>query len=68
MLLDVLGDHSDSFSVQLFQGGFFISNGTNHDCVDTKTVWYDFCEMDKWSPLVVENIVEDLLVRDGWQS
>ena len=60
MLLDVLGDHSDSFSVQLFQGGFFISNGTNHDCVDAKTVWYDFCEMDKWSPLVVENIVVDL--------
>jgi len=28
--------------------------------VDAKTVWYDFCKMDKWSSLVVEDIVEDL--------
>ena len=60
MLLYVLGDHSDSFSVQLFHGGVFISSGTNQDYVDAKTVWYDFCEMDKWSPLVIEDIVEDL--------
>ena len=60
MLLDVLGDHSDSFSVQLFHGGVFISSGTNQDYVDAKTVWYDFCKMDKWSSLVVEDIVEDL--------
>ena len=60
MLLYVLGDHSDSFSVQLFHGGVFISSGTNQDYVDAKTVWYDLCEMDKWSPLVVEDIVEDL--------
>ncbi|OEL23360.1 hypothetical protein BAE44_0015621 [Dichanthelium oligosanthes] len=47
-------------TVQLFHGGVFISSGTNRDYVDAKTVWYDFCEMDKWSPLVVEDIVEDL--------
>ena len=28
--------------------------------MDAKIVWYDFCEMDKWSPLVIEDIVEDL--------
>uniref|UniRef100_K3YMU3 PB1-like domain-containing protein n=1 Tax=Setaria italica TaxID=4555 RepID=K3YMU3_SETIT len=47
-------------TVQLFHGGVFISSGSNWEYVDAKTVWYDFCEMDKWSPLVVEDIIEDL--------
>ncbi|KAK3142612.1 hypothetical protein QOZ80_4BG0348920 [Eleusine coracana subsp. coracana] len=55
-----LGDDSDSFSVQLFHGGGFSGNGNNRVYVDGEGVWYDFCEMDKWSPLIVEDIVEDL--------
>jgi hypothetical protein len=46
--------------VQLFHGGVFIGDGIDRIYVDAKTVWYDFCEMDKWSPLVMEDIVEDL--------
>ncbi|CAO2149445.1 unnamed protein product [Urochloa humidicola] len=56
----VYGAGSDEFTVELHHGGFFVGQGSNRAYVDEKISWFDHCEKDSWSPLWIDDFVEQL--------
>ena len=51
---------TDAFSVEINHGGFFVGNGNNMSYVNGSVIWYDFLDIQTWSPAMVENVVEDI--------
>jgi hypothetical protein len=51
---------SDSFTVEIIHGGFFVGYGSNRAYVDGRKVCYDDCDADTWSPLWIEEIIENI--------
>ncbi|CAN6164305.1 unnamed protein product [Urochloa humidicola] len=51
---------SEEFSVEVHHGGFFIGHGHLRSYVDGKVSWFDHVETDTWSPLWLDQFVEDL--------
>ena len=50
----------NNFSVQINHGGFFVGQGRNRSYVDGRAIWYDQVERVTWSPIMIENLVEEL--------
>ena len=54
---------SRKFSVKFNHGGYFLGQGTNRSYVNGHQLWYDEVDADTWSPIMVENLVEEI----GWE-
>ena len=54
------GRRSSNFLVQINHGGFFVGEGRNRSYVDGRAIWYDQVERVTWSPIMIENLVEEL--------
>ena len=46
--------------MQINHGGFFVGQGSNRSYVDGRACWYDHVERVTWSPIMIENLVEEL--------
>lgn len=55
-----VGADSDQFMVEVHHGGIFVGQGSNRAYIDETVDWFDFCEVDTWSPLWFEDFVEQL--------
>lgn len=55
-----VGTNSDQFIIEVHHGGFFVGQGLNRAYVDEKVNWFDYCEVDSWSPLWIDDFVEQL--------
>ena len=53
-------DGSECFTLEVIHGGFFIGCGSNRAYVNGNKVCFDECDMDTWSALWLEDIIEDL--------
>uniref|UniRef100_A0ACD5VGW4 Uncharacterized protein n=1 Tax=Avena sativa TaxID=4498 RepID=A0ACD5VGW4_AVESA len=51
---------SGYFSVEIHHGGYFLGQGNNRSYVGGASVWYDHLDSDEWTPVFLENLVEDL--------
>lgn len=56
----LLGDGSDEFTVKVHHGGFFVGHGNLRSYLNGKVSWFDNVEIDTWSPLWLDQFVEDL--------
>ncbi|EEC74905.1 hypothetical protein OsI_10840 [Oryza sativa Indica Group] len=56
----VYGDGSDEFTVKVHHGGFFVGHGNLRSYLNGKVSWFDNVEIDTWSPLWLDQFVEDL--------
>ncbi|CAN6332771.1 unnamed protein product [Urochloa humidicola] len=56
----VYGADTDNFTVEVHHGGFFVGHAGNRAYIDGKVNWFDFCEVDTWSPLWFDDFVEQL--------
>jgi hypothetical protein len=54
------GSRSAFFTVAIHHGGYFLGSGRNKSYVNGGVVWYDEVDSLTWSPLMVENLVEDM--------
>ena len=54
------GPRNQFFSVEIHHGGYFIGSGTNRSYVDGSAIWFDQVDTVTWSPLMVENLVEEI--------
>ena len=54
---------SRKFSVKFNHGGYFLGQGSNRSYVNGHELWYDEVDADTWSPIMVENLVEEI----GWE-
>jgi hypothetical protein len=54
------GDRNSYFSVEINHGGYFLGTGSNRSYVNGVVIWYDNVDSLTWSPLMVENIVEEI--------
>ena len=54
------GPRSKYFSLEINHGGYFMGSGHNRSYVDGAVIWYDQVDSVTWSPLMVENIVEEI--------
>ena len=57
------GPREGKFSVQFNHGGYFVGQGINRSYVGGHVVWYDQVDKLTWSPIMVENLVEEI----GWE-
>ena len=55
---------SDSFTVEVIHGGFFVGHGSNRAYVNGTKLCYDDCNADTWSALWFDDIIEDI----GYES
>jgi len=55
-----LDDGKEEFSVEVHHGGFFVGHGYLRSYVSGKVSWFDHVETDTWSPLWLDQFVEDL--------
>lgn len=55
-----VGDVEDQFSIEVHHGGFFVGSGHLRTYVDGRIDWFDHCEVDTWSPLWLDDFVEQL--------
>ena len=46
--------------MQINHGGFFVGQGSNRSYVDGRAIWYDHVERVTWSPIMIENLVEEI--------
>jgi hypothetical protein len=51
---------SDSFTVEVIHSGFFAGYGCNRAYVDGHKICYDDYDLDSWSTMVIEDIIEDI--------
>jgi hypothetical protein len=51
---------SECFTLEVIHGGVFVGSGCNRAYINGKKVCYDNCDMDTWSALWLEDIIEDL--------
>ena len=56
----VSGRRSSFFSMQINHGGFFVGEGRNSSYVDGRAIWYDQVERVTLSPIMIENLVEEI--------
>jgi len=56
----VYDDGKEEFSVEVHHGGFFVGHGYLRSYVSGKVSWFDHVETDTWSPLWLDQFVEDL--------
>jgi hypothetical protein len=54
------GRCSSYFTIEINHGGFFVGNGCNRSYVDGHIIYYDQIDTLMWSPLLLENIVEEI--------
>ncbi|KAM0925789.1 hypothetical protein ACQ4PT_003952 [Festuca glaucescens] len=54
------GDRSSYFSIGINHGGYFLGTGTNRSYVNGAVIWYDNVDSLTWSPLMLENIIEEI--------
>jgi hypothetical protein len=40
----------------------FVGQGINQSYIDEQVAWFDHCEKDSWSPLWIDDFVEQLHV------
>lgn len=55
-----VGSDREEFSVEVHHGGFFLGFGHLRSYVDEKIDWFDRVEKDTWSPLWLEDFVQQL--------
>jgi prepilin-type processing-associated H-X9-DG protein len=48
------------FSVEINHGGYFVGSGSNIAYVDGLVICYDHVDTVTWSPLMVENLIEEI--------
>ena len=46
--------------MEINHGGYFVGIGTNRSYVNGDVIWCDHVDSVTWSPLMDENIVEDI--------
>jgi hypothetical protein len=57
---------SDEFSVEVHHGGFFVGHGHLRTYVNGKVSWFDHVQIENFSPLWLDQFVEDLgYLRSG---
>jgi hypothetical protein len=56
----VTGHCSSYFTVEIIHGGCFVGTGSRRSYVSGHSVWYDNVDSVTWSPLMIENLVEDM--------
>jgi hypothetical protein len=56
----LVGPQSKLFYVEINHGGYFLGSGSNRAYVDGSVIWYDHMDIVTWSPLMVENLVEEI--------
>ncbi|CAN6355396.1 unnamed protein product [Urochloa humidicola] len=61
----VYGTGSDEFTLEVHHGGFFVGHGSTRSYVDGKVACFDHCESDTWSPLWLDDFVEQLGYEKG---
>ena len=44
----------------MHHGGFFVGTGSDQSYINGAVIWYDQVDSVTWSPLVLENIVEEI--------
>jgi hypothetical protein len=56
------GHYSNYFTVEIIHGGYFVGTGgrTRRSYDSGHSVWYDNVDSVTWSPLMIENLVEDM--------
>ena len=54
------GRRSSNFSFHINHDGFFVGQCSNRSYVDGRAIWYDHVERVTWSPIMIENLVEEL--------
>jgi hypothetical protein len=48
------------FSIEINHGGYFFGSGSNNAYADGLVIWYDHVDTVTWSPLMVENLIEEI--------
>ena len=51
---------SNHFSVEVIHGGHFLCAGKHRDYHKGHSIWYDYCDIDNWTPNVVASLVEEI--------
>jgi len=59
------GPNSDEFIVEIHYGGFFVGSGQLKSYLDEQVNWFDHCEVDTWSKLWLEDMLEQLGYSNG---
>ena len=54
------GPLSNYFSVEVIHGGYFLCAGKHRDYHKGHSIWYDYCDIDNWTPNVVASLVEEI--------
>uniref|UniRef100_K3ZCW6 PB1-like domain-containing protein n=1 Tax=Setaria italica TaxID=4555 RepID=K3ZCW6_SETIT len=54
------GDNPDEFTIKVHHGGFFVGFGHLRSFVNGKVSCFDHCEVDTWSTLWLDDMVENL--------
>ncbi|CAN6291912.1 unnamed protein product [Urochloa humidicola] len=54
------GESNEEFTVEIHHGGFFVGFGQLRSYVDGKVNWFDHCEVDTWSTLWLDDMVQEL--------
>jgi hypothetical protein len=55
-----VGVSGEEFTIEVHHGGCFLGSGHTKSYVDEKVSWFDHCEVETWSVLWFEDIVEQL--------
>jgi hypothetical protein len=56
----VTGHRSSYFTIEIIHGGYFVGTRSRRSYVSGHSVWYDNVDSVIWSPLMIENLVEDM--------
>ena len=62
-LIGIAGPQSGKFSVEFNHGGYFVREGSKRSYVNGHVLWYDQVDQLTWSPIMLENLVEEI----GWE-
>ncbi|SPT15929.1 unnamed protein product [Triticum aestivum] len=54
------GPLSNHFSIQVIHGGYFLCAGKHRGYHKGHSIWYDYCDVDNWTPTVVASLVEEI--------
>ncbi|KAM0913679.1 hypothetical protein ACQ4PT_012023 [Festuca glaucescens] len=56
----VYGSGTRYFTLEINHGGYFLGEGCNRSYVNGHVIWYDEVDSLTWSPVMLENIVEEI--------
>ena len=54
------GPLSNHFFVEVIHGGYFLRASKHRDYHKGHSIWYDYCDIDNWTPTVVASLVEEI--------